>query len=129
MAPPSTDAGAGDAAAPVEARLLPPPNLFRCTAADSTGSYLSEDGTPPERCVPLRTVGLDGNPDGGAGQACEVVRDVCARVPDEGLCDAWKKRRDEAEVAWRFTRTETSEHNQAEFERVQRILAESTCGR
>lgn len=106
---------------------LPPPNLFHCTTRDG-GGYLTEDSEPASRCVPLQTTGLDGNPQGGAGQACEVVHDTCARVPDEGLCEAWKKRRDEAEVAWRFTRTETSEKNQAEFDRVQRILAESTCG-
>ena len=114
-------------ATPPASERLPPPNLFRCSTRDG-GGYLTEDSQPASRCVPLQTTGLDGNPEGGAGQACEVVQETCARVPDEGLCEAWKKRRDEAEVAWRFTRTETSEKNQAEFERVQRILAESTCG-
>ncbi|WP_255470175.1 DUF4124 domain-containing protein [Pseudoxanthomonas sp. z9] len=136
VAPPAAPAIAPEpaaAAAPAEATPaataahLPPPNLFRCTTRDG-GGYLTEDSEPASRCEPLQTTGLDGNPQGGAGQACEVVRDTCARVPDEGLCEAWKKRRDEAEVAWRFTRTETSEKNKAEFERVQRILAESTCG-
>lgn len=114
-------------ATPATAERLPPPNLFRCTTRDG-GGYLTEDSEPASRCEPLQTTGLDGDPQGGAGQACEVVRDTCARVPDEGLCEAWKKRRDEAEVAWRFTRAETSEKNQAEFERVQRILAGSACG-
>ncbi|MGN7832563.1 DUF4124 domain-containing protein [Pseudoxanthomonas sp. 22568] len=138
-APPATPAAAPEPAVPAAATApaestpvataahLPPPNLFRCTTRDG-GGYLTEDSEPASRCEPLQTIGLDGNPQGGAGQACEVVRDTCARVPDEGLCEAWKKRRDEAEVAWRFTRTETSEKNKAEFERVQRILAESTCG-
>ena len=63
-----------------------------------------------------------------AGEACEVVKDVCARVPDGGLCDAWKKRRDETEVAWRFARRENVDRNRAEYERVARILSESDCG-
>ena len=116
---PATDASAST--------RLPPPNLFRCTTREG-GGYVTEDSEPASRCVPLQPVGLDGNPQTGAGQACEVVHDTCARVPDEGLCEAWKKRSDEAEVAWRFTRAETSEKNKTEFERVQRILAESTCG-
>lgn len=111
-----------------DAPRLPPPNLFRCTTYDG-GSYLTEDSEPASRCVPLRTVGLDGNPQTGAGEACEVMRDRCARVPDEALCEAWRKRYDEAEVAWRFTRPETEQRNKTEFERMQRILDESACGR
>ena len=65
---------------------------------------------------------------GGAGQACEVVRDTCARVADGALCDAWKKRRDETEVAFRFARPENTEKNRADYERVVRIVAESSCG-
>lgn len=119
---------AADAAPPSsEARRLPPPVLFQCTTHDKD-SYVTEDPIPASRCVTLRTVGLDGNPQSGAGQACEVVRDTCARVPDGALCDAWKKRRDETEVAARFARPENAEKNRADFERVARIVAESTCG-
>ncbi len=107
-------------------RLLPPPVLFQCTTHDKD-TYVTEDSEPASRCVTLRTVGLDGNPQAGAGQACEVVRDTCARVPDGALCDAWKKRRDETEVAWRFARPENAERNKAEYERVARIVAESRC--
>jgi len=119
---------AADAAPPSsEARRLPPPVLFQCTTHDKD-SYVTEDPIPASRCVTLRTVGLDGNPQSGAGQACEVVRDTCARVPDGALCDAWKKRRDETEVAARFARPENADKNRADFERVARIVAESTCG-
>ena len=106
---------------------LPPPVLFQCTTYDKD-TYITEDAEPQSRCVSLRTVGLDGNPELGAGEACEVVKDVCARVPDGGLCDAWKKRRDETEVAFRFTRAESAEKNKAEFERAQKIWQESDCG-
>lgn len=106
---------------------LPPPVLFQCTTYDRD-SYITESGEPQKRCVPLRTVGLDGNPSTGAGQACDIVYDQCARVPDGALCDAWKKRLGETEVAWRFGRAENLQKNQAEFERVRRIVDESTCG-
>lgn len=111
-----------------DAKRLPPPDLFQCITHDQ-GKYFTEDSEPAARCVPLRTVGLDGNPQAGAGQACEVKHDQCARVPDEGLCAAWKQRRDAAEVAWRFTRPENADRNRAEFERVQRIVSEGGCGR
>jgi hypothetical protein len=101
--------------------------LFQCTTYDKD-TYVTEDSEPASRCVSLRTTGLDGNPQAGAGQACEVVRDTCARVPDGGLCEAWKKRLDETEVAYRFARRENVEKNRAEYERVARILSESSCG-
>ncbi|GAB2508839.1 hypothetical protein GCM10027084_25150 [Pseudoxanthomonas sangjuensis] len=115
-APPPADAG----------DRLPPPVLFECHTYDN-GRYISEDAEPAPRCVPLRTVGLDGNPNRGAGEACEMKRDQCARVPDGALCGAWKQRLGETEVAWRFGRAENAEKNKAEFERVQRIVNESTC--
>ena len=132
-APPGNAADPGilrDATAPVPAQpdapRLPPPLLFRCTTHDRD-SYLTESSEPQRRCVPLRTVGLDGNPARGAGQACDVVYDQCARVPDGALCDAWKQRLGETEVAWRFGRAENAQKNRAEFERVQRILEQTRC--
>ncbi len=106
--------------------LLPPPNLFQCTTHDKN-TYITESAEPQSRCVALRTVGLDGNPDTGAGQACEVIRDTCARVADGNLCDAWKKRLGETEVAWRFARPANAQANEAEHVRVRRILAETSC--
>ncbi|MFT4256267.1 MAG: DUF4124 domain-containing protein [Pseudoxanthomonas sp.] len=112
--------------APNTDKRLPPPVLFQCTTWNRDG-YISENPNPPPRCVPLRSVGLDGNPAAGAGEACEMKQDQCARVPDGALCDAWKKRLGETEVAWRFGRPENAEKNQAEYERVQRIVNESAC--
>lgn len=106
--------------------LLPPPHLFQCTTHDKD-TYITESSEPQSRCVALRTVGLDGNPDTGAGQACEVIRDTCARVPDADLCAAWKKRLGETEVAWRFARPGNAAANEAEHLRVQRILNETSC--
>ena len=111
---------------PSDTTPLPAPVLFECTTYDQ-GSYITEDAEPKSRCMALQTVGLDGNPRNGAGQACEMVRDTCARVPDQRLCAAWRKRLGETEVAWRFGRAENETANKAEFERVQRIVAGTVC--
>ena len=118
-----------EATAPVadEARL-PPPILFQCITYDQD-RYITESDEPKSRCVAMRTVGLDGNPQTGAGEACEMKRDECARVGDGALCDAWKKRVGETEVAWRFARAGNEEKNRLEFERAQKIYRESTCGK
>ena len=114
------------ASLPAEARL-PPPVLFQCITYDKD-SYITESEEPKSRCVAMQTVGLDGNPQTGAGEACEMMRDQCARVADGALCDAWKKRVGETEVAWRFARVGNEEKNRIEFERAQKIYRESSCG-
>ncbi|MET1023788.1 MAG: DUF4124 domain-containing protein [Pseudoxanthomonas sp.] len=103
-----------------------PPILFQCTTHDS-GTYLTEDNNPQSRCSPVRTVGLDGNAFSGSGKACQVIYDVCARVPDERLCSAWRKRLGETEVAYRYARPENLAQNKADFERVQRIVKDAGC--
>jgi hypothetical protein len=107
-------------------KRLPPPVLFQCTTYDKD-TYITESEEPQSRCVSLRTVGLDGNPQTGAGEACEMMRDQCARVADGALCEAWKKRMGETEVAWRFARPGNEAKNKAEFERTQKIWRESAC--
>ena len=104
----------------------PPPPIFRCTVYDGD-SYLSEEQEVPPRCLPLRTVGLDGNPATGAGMACEVVRDTCARVADGGACDAWRHHAREAQSRWRFAHPDNAERRRSEYERLQAIIAAS-CG-
>lgn len=117
-----------EVAAIADADRLPPPVLFQCITYDKD-SYITEDAEPQSRCVALRTVGLDGNPQGGAGAACEMMRDTCARVADGALCDAWKKRLGETEVAWRFARPGNEQKNKEEFERTRKIWDQSTCGK
>jgi hypothetical protein len=112
-------------AADAAATLLPPPPLFRCHTVEND-SYLSEDGVPSPRCIAQDVVGLDGAPGAGA-TACEVQRDTCERIPDGEACAAWQQRAREAEAALRFGRPEASDRNRAEFERIQRVLRESTC--
>mgnify|MGYP003583766302 CR=1 FL=1 len=104
----------------------PPPPLFRCATYDND-SYLSEEQEVPPRCLPLRTVGLDGNPAGGAGRACEVVRDQCSRVPDGAACDAWRRYAREAESRWRFAHPDNIDKRRVEYDRLLKIVTES-CG-
>lgn len=107
------------------AALLPPPPLFRCHTPDND-SYLSEDGKPSPRCIAQQVVDVEGNPSSVA-TACEVQHDTCERIPDGEACAAWQQRAREAEATWRFGRREASAKNQADYERVQRVLRESTC--
>jgi hypothetical protein len=123
-----TSGPAPEATAIADEDRLPPPVLFQCITYDKD-SYITEDEEPQSRCVALRTVGLDGNPQGGAGEACEMMRDTCARVADGALCDAWKKRLGETEVAWRFARAGNEHKNKEEFERTRKIWDQSTCGK
>jgi hypothetical protein len=126
-APKPSDAVVDAGARPAVENRLPPPVLFQCTTYDKD-TYITESEEPQSRCVSLRTVGLDGNPQTGAGEACEVMRDQCARVADGALCEAWKKRVGETEVAARYARPGNEAKNKAEFERTRKIWRESTCG-
>jgi hypothetical protein len=106
---------------------LPPPPLFECTTFDND-HYLSDDGTPSERCAPLEISGIGDGSAPGVGAACQKTTDTCQRVPDGAACDAWKRREREARATLMFGRTEDKDKNEAEYERVQRIVTESTCG-
>lgn len=106
---------------------LPPPPLYQCNTYDDD-SYLSEDAQPQPRCVPLPVTGVDGSAAGAAGSACQWVTDQCARVADGAACAAWKRHLREVEAAWKFGRAEHAAANEAEYQRVARILRDSSCG-
>ncbi|KAF1697146.1 DUF4124 domain-containing protein [Pseudoxanthomonas koreensis] len=122
---PRADAAAGEAGESDPARPPPPP-IFRCTTHDND-SYLSEEAEVPPRCLPLRTVGLDGNPATGAGRACEVGRARCSRVPDGAACEAWRRHAREAESRWRFAHPDNTERRRTEYDRLAALVSES-CG-
>ncbi|MCY7355016.1 MAG: DUF4124 domain-containing protein, partial [Lysobacter sp.] len=111
-----------------DADRLPPPELFRCNTYDND-SYLSDLGTPAPRCVRLNTTGINGSADMGAGEACQMVTDQCDRVADGAICASWTQRRKQVEAAWKFGRGENAEANKIEYERIDRLLRESTCGK
>ena len=79
--------------------------------------------------MPLQATGLDGNPDTGAGTACEMVRDACERIPDDRLCEAWQQRLRDADATLRFGRPEQAETVRMEFNRAEKVLRDSTCGK
>lgn len=107
---------------------LPPPALFRCNTFDND-SYLTDTGTPAPRCVRLNTTGINGSPDMGAGEACQMVTDQCERIADGTICAGWIERRKQFEAAWKFGRGADAEANKLEYERVDRLVRESTCGK
>lgn len=121
------------AAAPVAApapltstSTLPPPPLFECTAHDN-GRYFTEDREPARRCLPMQTTNLGGGPATGGGSACEVVTDRCAPVPDQSLCEAWRKRAEQAESTWRFSDEAQSAERKQRYDQMRRVLEESRC--
>jgi hypothetical protein len=105
---------------------LPPPPLYQCNTAEND-SYLSDTSDPKPRCVRVETVGIDGSRQLGAGQACTMVYDQCQRIPDGAACPAWRKRVNEAQAAWTFARADSADALKAEYERIARVIAETTC--
>lgn len=104
----------------------PPPPLFQCSTWEQE-SYLTEDETPQERCVPLQVVGLDGAPQASA-RACQSVADQCQAVADDALCQAWKRRVGEAEFRWKFAGAADEDTRHLEYETLAATLANSNCG-
>lgn len=111
-----------------EAERKPPPALFECKTWDED-VYLSDIGEPEPECVALTVVGIGGNPNIGAGEACEMRRAECAPVAAEALCQAWVRRVSEAEFRAKFASAEDDDPRKAEFERMAQLLADSDCNR
>jgi hypothetical protein len=111
-----------------DADRLPPPPIFQCNTYDND-SYLSENANPEPRCVRLDVTSVDGSGGAGNGVACQMMTDQCQRVPDGGACEAWKKRGRETEAAWKFAAADAADASKREYDRVQQILRDSTCGR
>jgi hypothetical protein len=123
-----TPASTAASSAPTEpVSMQPPPALYQCRTWDDR-DYLGDTAEPPASCMPLQTVGIDGNFDTGAGTACEMRRDICTAIDAQQLCRTWKKRVDEAEFRWKFAGSNNDERK-AEYERFAKIYRESTCAR
>ena len=110
-----------------DADRLPPPPIFRCHTPGND-RYIHENAEPQPRCVPLQTVGHNGDPALGAGAACEWQYDRCERIPDGEACDGWRQRGREIESSWRYARGDAKGPLQEEFARVSTILNDTTCG-
>ena len=127
---PATNAAGSEPTAPTiaDADRLPPPALFQCNTYDND-SYLSESATPPPRCVRLQTTDLAGTADNNVGVACQMMTDQCQRIADGGACAAWTRRLRELEAGWKFARADDATAAKTEYDRVQKIVRDSTCGR
>ena len=124
--PAATPTEPAKAAAVVVAPPVPLPELFQCRTREGE-NYFSETSEPPSRCVSMQVTGLDGNPNTGAGEACEVVRDTCTAVDPAQLCTTWQQRVDEAESQWRFAAASQAETLQKKYQRLQSLLEGSDC--
>ena len=114
------------AAAVVTAPPVPLPELFQCRTREGQ-NYFSETSEPPSRCVTMQVTGLDGNPNTGAGDACEVMRDTCTAVDPVQRCATWQQRVDEAESQWRFAMPSQAQALQKNYQRLQSLLDGSDC--
>lgn len=110
---------------PTEERKAPPP-LFECTTWEQN-SFLTDVETPEVRCAPMQVVGLDGTPLAGA-QACQNVPDQCQAVPEENLCQSWRRRVDEAKFRWKFANASDDYARQLEYSQLAATLRNSSCG-
>ncbi len=110
-----------------EEERKPPSPLFECTTWDKA-TYLSVDENPPQRCVPIQVVGLDGRAANGAAQACRYTTDTCTPVPEDTLCRAWQRRVDEARFRAHFAGEGDDNTRQLEYETMAASLRNSTCG-
>jgi hypothetical protein len=104
----------------------PPPPLYECKTWEAL-TYLSETDTPEPRCVLMNTVGLNGDPNLGAGEACEVKQDTCTPLTDAALCSAWRRRIDEAKFRMTFAADADKATRKAEYERQLASFVDSTC--
>jgi len=110
---------------PLAERNAPPP-LFACKTWNRE-EYLSDDPVPAERCAPMQTTGLGGDPAQGAGAACLVVTDFCQPVPEAALCERWRDRLMRAEAIVEFNRARDPVAAKTELDRLRTIVADSTC--
>ena len=112
--------------APESAELPPPPALFQCRTWDGN-DYLGEVEKPAPRCVPLQVVGIDGSEGLGMASACEMRDDTCTAVPDDGVCDAWLRRLDDAEFKLRYAGDDNRRERQSAFDDIDAKIKASRC--
>jgi hypothetical protein len=122
---PQTDTPLPDSSV-AEAERKPPPPLFQCKTWDEE-IYTSENGEPEPRCAPLQTVGLNGQPGFGAGQACEMRADTCSAIEGDALCKAWRQQFDEAVFRAKYSDGRDQATRDAERDRIGKLLADSDC--
>ena len=108
------------------AKLPAPPALFQCRMWDGN-DYLGEEARPAPRCMPLQIVGIDGSQELGTASACEMREDTCTVIPEEGLCDAWLRRLDDAEFKLRYASNDNRRERQSAFDGIDVKVKASKC--
>lgn len=116
---------AGQVAAEPPARLALP-ILHHCQPR-SGAAYYTDRLEETVRCVPMRVTGLDGNPDTGAGQACEVQRDRCQNVPEADACSAWADYLAQSRQRFASAPSRSSSEADSQSAQIAALLAASHC--
>lgn len=112
--------------APVDGPPKPPlPDIFQCQNKEG-GRYLHELEPAPPHCELLSVTGLGGNTPVNAA-SCEVIRDDCEPISEDQRCTAWQQRFRDARGRERFASPGNAAAATAERERLQAVLAQSSC--
>lgn len=114
------------AQAAVDRPVRPLPLLHQCRPRQGA-AYYTDDLARSVRCLPLRVTGLDGNPATGAGQACEVQRDVCQPVDEEATCQAWADYLAQSRQAFATAPSRSSAATDTDSAQIALLIAGSAC--
>ena len=112
--------------APAAPAVMALPALHQCKPR-SGPDYYTDRLEETVRCVPLRVTGLDGNPDTGAGQACEVQRDRCQTVPEADACHAWGVYLTQSRERFAQAPSRSSAETDTQSAQIALLLASSAC--
>ena len=113
-------------AVPAQRPVLPLPALHHCQPR-SGAAYYTDRLEDSVRCLPMRVTGLDGNPDTGAGQACEVQRDRCESVPEANACRAWGDYLSQSRERYASAPSRSSSETDVTSAQIAALLAASRC--
>ncbi len=104
---------------------LPPPPLYRCYTPQQK-SYLSDNGAPKPRCVPLMPSNADPN-DPNTPKMCDMQQDTCERIPDQDACASWAQYDREAKALVEMGNPEFINEAVALSSRTGKVMAQSNC--
>lgn len=116
---------ANAAATPSTQTLLPPPPLYRCYTPQQR-SYLSDNGAPKPRCIPLTPANADPN-DPNTPKMCDMQQDTCERIPDQEACASWAQYDREARALVEMGNPEFINEAIALSGRTRKVMSQSTC--
>ena len=104
---------------------LPPPPLYRCYTPQQR-SYLSDNGAPKPRCIPLTASNADPN-DPNTPKVCDMQQDTCERIPDQEACASWAQYDREARALVEMGNPEFINEATSLAGRTGKVMSQSTC--